>query len=161
MNEIEVRCEIRAPIEAVFEALSDHERFFRGHGVTKSVVTTRGKTEKNGLGAIREIDAMGSHFVEEVVRFERPHRFDYLIRSVTLLGRKLPMEHELGWLELVEKSGVTNVVWRSRFTIAMPVIGKYLAKAAVPRTQRAFGALLKQAKRELEATVKTTAATAS
>jgi hypothetical protein len=161
MHEIEVRGEIRAPIAAVFEALSDHEHFFRNYGVKKSVVTTRGKTEKNGLGAIREIDALSFHFVEEVVRFERPHRFDYLIRSVTLFGRKLPMEHELGWLELEENNGVTTVVWRSRFEIAVPVVGKYLAKAMVPRAQRSFGALMKQAKRELEGNVKASTANAS
>lgn len=158
MDQIEVREEIRAPIAAVFEALSDHERFFRGYGVKKSVVTTHGKTEKNGLGAIREIDVPPLHFVEEVIAFDRPRRFDYLIRRVTMFGRALPMEHELGWLELEEKAGVTLVVWRSRFTVGVPVIGKYIAKAMVPQTQRAFARLMKQAKRELEAAVKTSVA---
>ncbi len=158
MYQIEVREEIRAPIAAVFEALSDHERFFRGYGVKKSVVTTRGKTEKNGLGAIREIDALSFHFVEEVVAFERPTGFDYLIRRVTLFGRALPMEHERGWLELEARGGVTQIVWRSRFTLGVPVIGKYIAKAMAPQAQRAFAGLLRQAKRELEASVKTSAA---
>src|SRR5688572_11210652 len=102
MHQIEVRAEIRAPLTRVFDAFSDHERFFRGHGVKRCVVTTVGKTERNGLGAIREIDAGGALFREEVVHFERPTRFDYLIRSVTLRGRRLPMEHELGWIEFSE-----------------------------------------------------------
>jgi len=161
MYEIVVREEIRAPIAAVFEALSDHERFFRGYGVKKSVVTTRGTTEKNGLGAIREIDALSFRFVEEIVAFERPKRFDYLIRRVTLFGRPLPMEHELGWIELEEKAGVTQIVWRSRFTIGVPVIGGYLAKAMGPGAVKAFGKLMKQAKRELESAVTAPAATAS
>lgn len=150
MYEIDVREEIRAPIEKVFEALSDHEQFFRGYGVKRSVVTTPGKTEKNGLGAVRTIDAASFRFREEVVRFERPTRFDYLIRSVSMFGRKLPMEHELGWLELSESKGGTQVVWRSRFTMRVPVIGERLARLMGPRAERAFAKLLQQAKRELE-----------
>jgi uncharacterized protein YndB with AHSA1/START domain len=150
MYEIEVLAEIHAPIAKVFEALSDHEGFFRNHGVRRSVVTTPGKTEKNGLGAVRTIDALSFRFVEEIVRFERPARFDYLIRSMTLYGRKLPMEHELGWLELTESKGGTKVAWRSRFTIGVPVIGDRLARLIGPQAERAFGKLMKQAKRELE-----------
>jgi hypothetical protein len=150
MTEIQVRADIRAPLADVFEALSDHERFFRGHGIRRCVVTTPGKTERNGLGAVREIDVVGLQFREEVVRFERPTRFDYVVRSVTRGKRRLPMEHEIGWLELSERAGVTEVLWRSRFTMKVPLIGGLLERAMKPRTEKAFGALLKQAKRELE-----------
>jgi hypothetical protein len=161
MQQIEVREEIRAPLAKVFEALSDHERFFRGYGVKRSVVTTPGNTEKNGLGAIREIDASGIQFREEVVRFERPTRFDYQIRSMTMFGRKLPMQHELGWLELSESGGVTKVVWRSRFTIGVPVIGDRIAKLMAPRARKAFGGLMRQAKHELESSELVASAAAS
>jgi uncharacterized protein YndB with AHSA1/START domain len=150
MHEIEVLDQIRAPIETVFEALSDHERFFRGHGVRSCVVTTPGTTEKNGLGAVRTIEAFGQRFAEEVIRFERPTRFDYRIRSVTMFGRKLPMKHELGWIELSEGKGGTKVAWRSRFTVGVPLIGDRIARLAASGAERAFRGLMKQAKRELE-----------
>lgn len=150
MYELEIRETFRAPIAKVFEALSDHEQFFRGHGVARAVVTTPGTTEKNGLGAVRTIDALGMQFTEEVTRFERPARFDYQIRSVTLFGRPLPMRHELGWLELSETTAGTVVVWRTRFTFEIPWIGERVARLASLRLKRGFRGLLRQAKGELE-----------
>ena len=150
MQQIEVRTEIRAPVTSVFDAISDHEKFFRGYGVKRCVVITPGKPDRNGLGSIREIDAGGMQFREEVVRFNRPERFDYLIRSVTLRKRNLPMEHELGWLEFSERGGVTEVVWRSRFRMKIPLIGNLLARVMKPRAEKSFRALLRQAKKELE-----------
>jgi uncharacterized protein YndB with AHSA1/START domain len=162
MVEIEARETIRAPRERVFDALSDHERFFRNCGVRRCAVIRPGTSERNGLGAVREIDAAPAfRFREEVVRFERPARLDYQIRSVMLLGRRLPMRHELGWLELTERDGVTDVRWRSRYTFAVPIVGDAIARTMARRAQRAFGALLRQAKRELEATGERAAAGAS
>ena len=150
MHTIEVLDQIRAPIEQVFEALSDHERFFRGNGVRSCVVTTPGHTEKNGLGAVRTIHALGQRIVEEVVCFERPTRLEYVIRSATMFGRELPMTHDLGWIELSEGKGGTKVAWRSRFTVGVPLIGDHIARLVAPGAERAFRGLMKQAKRELE-----------
>ncbi len=150
MYEIHVRIDIQSPIGDVFDAVSDHERFFRGHGVTRSQVTRPGRDEKNGLGAIREIDAGGHHFVEEVVRFERPRRFDYIVRSVTRGGMRLPMQHELGWLELSEQGRGTHLEWRSRFRITIPLLGGVLERVMGPRMAQAFQRLLEQARGELE-----------
>ena len=151
MYEIHVNVEINAPIGRVFDALSDHETFFRSSFIQRCVVTRPGKDEKNGLGAVREIDALGQHFVEEVVRFDRPRRFDYIVRSVTRGGRRIPLEHELGWLELTEAGKKTRVVWRSRFRIAIPVVGFLLERVQGPKGAAAFERLLVQAKADLEA----------
>lgn len=150
MYEIHVRIDIQAPMGRVFDAISDHERFFRGHGVTHCQVTRPGKDDRNGLGAVREIDAGGHHFVEEVVRFERPRRFDYIVRSVTRGRRRLPMQHELGWLELSEQGGRTTLDWRSRFRITIPILGRVLERVMGPRMASAFDRLLQQARDDLE-----------
>ncbi len=150
MYEIRVRIGIQAPPGRVFDAISDHERFFRGHGVTRCQVTRPGKDDRNGLGAVREIDVAGNHFVEEVVRFERPRRFDYIVRSVTRGRRRLPMQHELGWLELSEQGGSTYVEWRSRFRITIPIVGSVLERVMGPRMASAFDRLLQQARDDLE-----------
>jgi uncharacterized protein YndB with AHSA1/START domain len=151
MYEIHVEVEIAAPIGRVFDALSDHETFFRGSFIQRCAVTRPGKDEKNGYGAVREIDARGQHFVEEVVRFDRPRRFDYIVRSVTRGGRRVPLEHEIGWLELTESGDKTRVVWRSRFRIAIPVVGFLVERVQGPKGAAAFERLLIQAQTDLEA----------
>ncbi|MGE5184850.1 MAG: SRPBCC family protein [Acidobacteriota bacterium] len=151
MYEIVIRAQIAAPIERVFDALADHERFFRGRPIERCVVTTPGTPEKNGLGAVREVDVGGNHYVEEVVRFERPRRFDYLVRSVTRGKRKLPVQHELGWLELTETSAGTRIDWRSRFRFRIPLLGLLLERVQGPKIARVLERLLAQAKSELEA----------
>ena len=60
MYEVHVHIEIAASIERVFEAMSDHEVFISGPGA-RCVVTRVGSSEKNGLGAIREVHRGGSY----------------------------------------------------------------------------------------------------
>ncbi len=151
MYEIVIHSQIAAPIERVFDALADHEHFFRGRPIERCVVTRPGTHEKNGLGAVREVDVGGNHYVEEVVRFERPRRFDYLVRSVTRGKRRLPVQHELGWIELAETSGGTSVDWRSRFRFRIPLLGFLLERVQGPKIGRVLERLLAQAKSELEA----------
>jgi uncharacterized protein YndB with AHSA1/START domain len=150
MYEIVIRTEISAPIERVFDALADHERFFRGRPIERCVVTKPGTHEKNGLGAVREVDVGGQHYVEEVVRFERPRRFDYIVRSVTRGKRKLPVQHALGWLELGETSAGTTVEWRSRFRFRIPLLGRLIERTQGPKVARLLERLLAQAKSDLE-----------
>jgi uncharacterized protein YndB with AHSA1/START domain len=149
--EIHVHSILRAPIDRVFDAVSDHEGFFRHPGIERCVVTRPGDEEKNGLGAVRELDGGGYHFIEEIVRFERPSRFDYRIRSLTRGKRAMPIEHELGWLELSETAEGTRVDWRSRFRFRIPLIGRLLERAQGPQFAKVFSELLEQAKGELEA----------
>ncbi len=150
MQEIHVRMEFQAPIARVFEALSDHESFFRGPGITACKLTREGTSDRNGLGAVRQIDAMGNRFVEEVVRFERPWRFDYVVRSVTIGPLPFPMRHELGWVELSEHGDRTRVDWRTRFGFGIPIVGGLLARLAGRGLGAAFTRLLGQARGELE-----------
>jgi uncharacterized protein YndB with AHSA1/START domain len=150
MYEVHVHTEIVAPIERVFEAMSDHESFIGGAG-GRCVVTRPGGSEKNGLGAIREVDAMGLHFVEEVLRFERPHRYDYRVRSIAVKGRPLPFAHELGWLEFSELAGKTRVDWHSRFRIPIPVLGFVIERLSGPRLAAAFEEGMGVTKAALEA----------
>lgn len=149
MFEIHAHDSFEAPIERVFSAVSDHARFIRGAGVSRCVVTRKGDDHDNGLGAIREVFSGPIHFVEEVVRFEPPHRYDYVITKVTFVGRALPVEHEGGSLVLSEHEGRVHVDWRSRFRLAIPLGGDLGAKLLGRRFAASFHALLAQAKRDL------------
>lgn len=56
MHTLTVTKIIKAPIEEVFEAFTDHEKLSQVFGVRSCVLTRHGNIEKNGLGAIRELD---------------------------------------------------------------------------------------------------------
>ncbi|HEX4338304.1 MAG TPA: SRPBCC family protein [Polyangiaceae bacterium] len=137
MYEIHVHIETAAPLERVFELMSDHESFISGPGA-RCTLTRPGKSEKNGLGAVREVDALGLHFLEEVTLFERPRRYDYLVRSISLKGRRLPFAHDAGWLEFSERAGKTRVDWHSRFRVTIPVLGFVIERLSGRKLAAAF-----------------------
>jgi uncharacterized protein YndB with AHSA1/START domain len=161
MYEIHVHVEINAPIARVFDAVSDHEQFFAAPLTEGCRLTTPGVSDRNGIGAIREIDADGQHFVEEVVHFARPRRFDYVVRSVTKGARRLPLEHELGWLEFTATPAGTRVDWRSRFRIGVPVLGLVIERVVGPKGAAAFEKLLLRAKANLESGAEAAGASAN
>lgn len=151
MYEIHVRQTIAAPIDRVFEAVSDHERFFTGPAIDECRLVTEGPEERNGVGAFRKIRTGGFVFTEEIVRFERPDRFDYIIRELLdRKGRAPPVEHELGWVVFSEADGGTRIEWRSRFRVTTPVLGFVLERIVGAKTARAFTKLLELAKERLE-----------
>lgn len=113
MRTLTVTRVIRAPREAVFEALVDHERLAEVLGVRSCTLTRQGDTEKNGVGAIREVDCgplLG--FTEEIVRFDRPSRMDYKI-----IGGRPAMEHDYGQIDLIEVPEGTKVTWTTRLGV--------------------------------------------
>src|SRR5262249_55346475 len=105
---VERHIRIRAPIERVFERLTDHEDMRRWPGVSACRLITEG-TPRNGLGAVRRISVYGLTLDEAVVRFEPPHRYDYSI------VRGLPVDH-LGTVELSAQGATTEVRWRVRLS---------------------------------------------
>jgi hypothetical protein len=146
MFEVHANENFEGSLDDVFAKISDHEQFLRGFGVDRCVVTTPGARDRNGLGAVREVFSGALHFVEEVVRFEPPYRYDYQIRRVTLLGAPLPMEHELGWLELQDTAGLVRVDWFSRFRLLLPLMGRLVEPTLGRQLTGTFAKLLQQAK---------------
>ena len=108
---------LTAPVEHVFELLSDHGAYadnFRG--ITRSEVTREGTEENNGLGAVRAIASGPIRFEEEITAFERPNRMDYLIVKVNA-----PVEHQGGSIRLEPRGDGTHVLWTSEFTSTLRV----------------------------------------
>ncbi|MCL2544179.1 MAG: SRPBCC family protein [Nocardioidaceae bacterium] len=113
MRTLTVTRVIPAPREAVFEAFTDHERLSDVLGVRSCTLSRPGDTEKNGLGAVREVDCgplLG--FTEEIVRFDRPTRMDYRITSA-----RPPMDHDCGQVDFLEVPGGTKVTWTTRLGV--------------------------------------------
>ena len=132
---------IEKDISAVFDLLADHAGYTRFRGVKAAELLETGKNEKNGLGALRHIDLGAVNFDERIIRFERPNRLDYKIER----SSPLPSRHELGSISLEPVAGGTKVVWVSKGTIAIPLLGKLsLDKKFERQGNLGFGSVLKQ-----------------
>ncbi len=151
MYEVHTSIVIAAEPGAVFEALSDHEAFLVDDAIDRCVLESPGSPDRNGLGAVRVVTAGAYRLTEEIVAFDPPRRYDYVIREVTRKGRPAPLEHERGWLELTPVESGTRVDWHSRFRFAIPVIGWFAERVQGPGLRRSFARMLARAKDRLEA----------
>ena len=141
MFDIYVERLIDKDINTVFEVLADHEGSSQFRGVENATLLEPGELEKNGAGALREIDLGTVQFVERITVFDRPHRLDYLIEK----SSPLPIKHEQGTITLQEEGGATRVTWVSKGTINIPMLGAlFMDKLFERQGNRAFGSLLKQ-----------------
>lgn len=83
---------IPAPTDKVVEAYTAHEKALSG--CRRSLlqgVTRHGGAEKNGLGAVRELDCGAIWLEEEIIGFDLPHRMEYRITN-----SRASASHEFG-----------------------------------------------------------------
>lgn len=145
MPSVQVNVHFNAPIEQVFAAVSDHERFLNASD-TRTKLLQPGTTERNGLGCIREV-AVGRRawYVEEITAWEKPAYFEYTIRRASM-----PMRHEGSRLSFAAVAGGTDVQWTSRFTIPFPILGRFIGVMAVRLYSKAFTKFLNATRLKLE-----------
>jgi uncharacterized protein YndB with AHSA1/START domain len=120
--------QVAAPPEIVFDVLTDHRRYTEITPLRRAELEREGEPEPNGVGAIRVLAAMpGPPMREEVVAYERPHRFSYTVLS------GLPFRDHLGTVELRPSDGGTEITYAVKTTptipLAAPVIMAVLKKA--------------------------------
>ncbi|PAU76412.1 MxaD family protein [Halovibrio salipaludis] len=144
MHTIAVERTINAPIDQVFELLSDHANYKQFDGIRDSRLLKEGSEEPNGNGAVRRIDLGAVWFEEEISNFNRPTSMDYRI-----LRSRPPIEHESGRIRLEETARGTKVTWTSVFRIRIPVVGRVLSPVAAKAGTKAFGSMLKAIDRKL------------
>lgn len=109
---------IDAPVETVFEVLTDHEGYAKLTPLRKSELERRGEGEPNGVGAIRKLTAVGPPMREEVIAYEVPRRFSYKVLS------GLPVRDHVGTVELsADQGGGTKMVYAVRTQATLPVVG--------------------------------------
>lgn len=110
--------EIRAPVETVFEVLTDHAGYSRLTPLRKSELEREGSEDPNGVGAIRRLTAVGPPMREEVIAYEAPSRFSYTVLS------GLPVRDHVGTVELSEdEGGGTRMIYAVRTQPTLPVVG--------------------------------------
>src|SRR5438132_3552878 len=146
MHEVRVHVHIEAPVEQVFDAVSDHESFLRSEGGVRARVVRAGEPERNGLGCLREVRVgRRARYLEEITAWQRPVAFEYTIRESSL-----PLRHFGSRLAFTPRGQGTEVEWTSRFEVTVPVIGRLLGLLAERLYAASFSKLLRQAKARLE-----------
>src|SRR5919197_671771 len=101
MPEVHVRVHIEAPVERVFDVVSDHETFLRSEGGVSATVLREGERERNGTGCLREVRVgRRVRYVEEITAWQRPSSFEYMIRETSL-----PLRHAGSRLTFAPEGG--------------------------------------------------------
>ncbi len=106
-----------APIETVFDALTDHANYKNISPLRISELVVPGDKEPNGVGALRRMGLIGPTQTEEVTVFERPTRFGYRLRS------GLPVRDHTGTVELARAAAGTRITYTVRSTPSLPIPG--------------------------------------
>lgn len=85
---------VGAPVDRVFSILTDHRAYASMSPLRVSTLDREGTPGPDGAGAVRRLTLVGPPIVEEIVRYEAPHRFAYKALS------GLPVRDHLGEVEL-------------------------------------------------------------
>lgn len=140
MPDIAIDRTLDAPIDKVFEAMSDHARYDRFRSITKSALLREGDGDPNGNGAVRSLRAGVARFDEEISAFDRPNRFDYLI-----VKTNLPLRHEHGSVRFEPAGSGTRVLWTSTFHITVPLLARPLGALMTRQLNTKFNEMLEDA----------------
>jgi hypothetical protein len=144
---VQVQIHIDAPIESVFEAVTDHEIFLRTEdGDTRTKALRAGSADRNGLGCVREVRVgRRVRYVEEITAWQRPSSFEYTIREVSM-----PLRHLGSRLTFASSGGETDLLWLARFEIPVPILGYPFRLWLERRLAHSFTNMLAVAKERLE-----------
>ena len=145
MDRIEVNTYIHAPIEDVWDRLSDHEGYVRYTDLRAVRMRQEGRPHRNGVGAVREMDFGPTVLVERIERFDPPSCLEYRI-----IESRLPLEHHGGRIELRQRGEGTEVHWVSRFTLHIPLLRVALEPLFRMVFSDGFTTMLRRIKQELE-----------
>lgn len=110
-----------ASVQRMWDVLTDHESMPLWFPPVKTVtLDPPGAEERNGLGAIRHVKALGPTIVEEVVEWDAPNHYAYV------LLRGAPIRDHRGDVTLAETPQGTRATWRIRFRAVVPLSGLVL-----------------------------------
>lgn len=140
MPSFELERHIAAPVEVVWEVLSDHRGYATWAGVDTAVLERAGNDDPNGVGALRHLRKGPVSIREEVVACEKPTSFSYTVVSGP------PVRDYLGTVTLSASGSGTRVHWTVRFEPKIPFAGPLMK----PVVRKVISDLLAAATREAE-----------
>ncbi len=132
---IEIRQSFNAPVETIFNLLTDHESFGEVMETNvKRVVDGQGEN-KNGVGSVRRISSFPvPAFEETVVRFEPNQLMEYVV------SKGSPIKNHKGRMEFSEELGKTRLAYTIDFEPKLPFIllGSVLKRAIEKPIQKSL-----------------------
>ena len=121
-----IRLSFNAPVETIFNILTDHESFGQViNARIKRVVDSQGEN-KNGVGSVRRISAFPAPaFEETVVTFEPNQLMEYVI------SKGSPIKNHKGRMEFSDDQGQTRLNYAIDFEPKLPFLplGSIIKKA--------------------------------
>jgi len=133
--------QVAAPPEVVFDVLTDHRRYTEITPLRRAELEREGEPEPDGVGAIRVLGVAGPPMREEVLAYERPHRFSYTLLS------GLPVRDHVGTVELEPKDGGTEVTYAVKTTPTIPLAGPVFMAGLKKAIRDLIGGVAKESER--------------
>jgi uncharacterized protein YndB with AHSA1/START domain len=116
-REIEVFARSAAPPEAVWRLLVDATAWSKWSRIPHAAREHEGTPAPDGVGSIRRLGVGRFGSREEVVAFEPPRHFAYVLMS------GLPVQEYRADVELSPDGDGTLIAWRGRFVPTWPAAG--------------------------------------
>lgn len=123
---------VAAPVEAVFDFFSDHDKFGRLWPAKIRRIRT-GEREANGVGSVREIRIGPLRFEETIVSSRRPELLEYRI------SRGGPLRNHHGRIEFHPCDTGTRIVYTISFDARVPFTGGLIARQLAGDWARGIG----------------------
>ena len=118
---VDVSQRIDAPADRVWAVLSEHERMPEWAAPLKRVALIKtGSPDRNGVGAVRLMEAPMQRIEEEIIAWDPPRSFDYTLLSGA------PVRDHRGRLEVVPAGSGCTVRWHVTFEPKVPFTGTAL-----------------------------------
>jgi uncharacterized protein YndB with AHSA1/START domain len=143
MVEIRVQRTIAAPVEQVFDWLTDPVNLAAAPLALKAGYAK--DSPGAGVGAMREVIGVGTWFREKITAYDRPRSYSYLIvRSFP------PFNHDGGTLTFTGSNEGTQVDWLTNYTHPAWVGGKLLEAISYRLLRSSFLAILDSCAKALQ-----------
>jgi uncharacterized protein YndB with AHSA1/START domain len=132
---------VAAPIETVFDVLTDHRGYVRISPLRSATLEREGDPAPNGVGAIRRLGLLGPPLREQVIEYERPTRFVYRLLSGA------PVRDYVGTVELSSQGDLTHVNYRVEMFPTVPLVGRVVVAVARTAVGQLFKGIVKESER--------------
>jgi hypothetical protein len=140
-----LRRSIAAPIEVVFDVLTDHRGTADISAFRSSTLEREGEPPPNGVGAIRVLRLAGPPIREQVTVFDRPTLFAYKLLS------GLPARSYRGTVELAPQDTRTALSYRVDSTPKLPMPGAAWSAIVRPGISHLLKGIVKESERRARA----------
>jgi hypothetical protein len=132
---------VAAPIEVVFDVLTNHRGYGNLTSLRSSTLEREGEPAPNGVGAIRVLRLIGPPIREQVTQFERPHLFAYKMLSGA------PVRTHTATVELAPQGSGTTLTWRVESVPSFPLPAALWTAVVRPVINHLLKGVVKEAER--------------